>query len=807
MAKNFNLYAILGFKGEDFERGLNRARTQLSNFSNNVKGTTSGISGAFKNLGGLGSMLKFAGVAGGLAIIGNEFKKSIQYSIQFEKTLSNLKALTGASSADMKYYKEAASTLGNQFGKTGAEMAETFKIVGSGKSELLKNKEGLVAVSSAAITLSKAAGMEVPEAADALVVAMNQFNAPATEANRYINALAAGAKEGAAEIPNLSASLTKFGSVANALKIPVEQSIAMIEALSEKGLKDEVAGTGIKTFLLRLEQGAKDTRPSVVGLEQALENLKRKNLSVNQAQEMFGMEAANVALALIAQADRVNQLATAVTGTSEAFIQAGINGENVAGSLDKLSAKWTNLRENILNGSGGLSTFLKSFIDGLSQVVELIDRANSKRSSVETKKGKDELEYTREIVSNPSTTTGDINDKVKEFKQRNKWANNKIKELSKNNGYINNSEQIGIAKQQIYDNNKSLAVLYDWQKKNTAAAKELKGVLKPVIGNVLDTNQILKPVPNFSVAPIDVKNKKDNSNNSDTSTSKKKTPLQDYNEEKKYTKNLYAEKLVSEEEYNDLRLKNLDTYLKELTKAGKSDDKAYGEWSNLNAEEQINKDGSEFEVPLSGVKDSDILEGSNAEVESYFDTLQKGLDSINSEPIKYLKSDLQETQDGLAALSESFGMLGGAINGNAGNWISWGADAMGTISQLIPQVAALLGIQLAQGTAAQAKLPFPYNLAAMAATAAGAISIISSIPKFADGGIVPGTSFSGDKVPALVNSGEMILNKGQQANLFSMINNGSSSTGTNDSQLVARVSGRDLEFVLQKNSKFNNSIR
>lgn len=780
--RNFDINAILRLRINEFTSGLDNAQSSYRNFSNNVKGTTNGISGAFKGLGGLGGMLKFAGVAGGLAIIGNEFKKSIQYSIQFEKTLSNLKALTGASSADMKYYKQAASELGNQFGKTGVEMAETFKIIGSGKSELLKNKEGLVAVSSAAITLSKAAGMEVPEAADALVVAMNQFNAPATEANRYINALAAGAKEGAAEIPNLSASLTKFGSVANALKIPVEQSIAMIEALSEKGLKDEVAGTGIKTFLLQLEQGAKDTRPSVVGLEQALDNLKKKNLSVNQAQEMFGMEAANVALALIAQTDRVKALTTAVTGTNEAFTQANINSDNVAGSIEKLNAKWTNLKENILNSNGGLSRFFRTLIDGISSSIDAIESMNRRtdKQGMANSRAKGHTEHNvQKHIQNWNNKYSGVDD----FNRDVNWANEQLEYYRKLEKEGNASGWKSGGREEITTNIKLFKSLL-------ATAEQYEIVGDRVRKKGSQTSQ--KPTVS-----------------GDTSTSKKKTPLQEYNEEKKYTKALYTEKLISEEEYNDLRIKNLDAYLRALIKSGKSDKKAIGELDNLKSkrsvDEQIKQDAEETKLPTSDI--DEYLTQSNDEVDSYFETIQKDIDSINTDPIKYLETDLQKAQNGLSALSESFGMLGGAINSNAGNWISWGADAMGIISQLIPQVAALLGIQLAQGTAAQAKLPFPYNLAAMAATAAGAISIISSIPKFASGGIVPGTSFSGDKVPALVNSGEMILNKGQQANLFSMINNGSSSTGNNDKQLVARVSGRDLEFVLQKNSKFNNSIR
>ena len=51
-------------------------------------------------------------------------------------------------------------------------------------------------------------------------------------------------------------------------------------------------------------------------------------------------------------------------------------------------------------------------------------------------------------------------------------------------------------------------------------------------------------------------------------------------------------------------------------------------------------------------------------------------------------------------------------------------------------------------------------------------TILSGDNKFESGGIVGGTSFSGDKVVAHVNSGEMILNREQQTRLFDMANYG-----------------------------------
>lgn len=77
-------------------------------------------------------------------------------------------------------------------------------------------------------------------------------------------------------------------------------------------------------------------------------------------------------------------------------------------------------------------------------------------------------------------------------------------------------------------------------------------------------------------------------------------------------------------------------------------------------------------------------------------------------------------------------------------------------------------------------LPFAIALAATItgmglAAGATSMSAISTAqypppPVFAEGGIVPGNSFSGDNVPALVNSGEMILNQGQQQTLFGIAN-------------------------------------
>jgi hypothetical protein len=82
------------------------------------------------------------------------------------------------------------------------------------------------------------------------------------------------------------------------------------------------------------------------------------------------------------------------------------------------------------------------------------------------------------------------------------------------------------------------------------------------------------------------------------------------------------------------------------------------------------------------------------------------------------------------------------------------------------------------------------------------IAGVRSAAGFAQGGIVGGTSYTGDKQYIRVNSGEMILSGKQQAKLFSMIN-----SGGGGGEVTFRIAGQQLVGVLNNYNGKMSKVR
>lgn len=106
---------------------------------------------------------------------------------------------------------------------------------------------------------------------------------------------------------------------------------------------------------------------------------------------------------------------------------------------------------------------------------------------------------------------------------------------------------------------------------------------------------------------------------------------------------------------------------------------------------------------------------------------------------------------------------------------------------MVGKAAALTQIAIDTPVAiskAMAAFPPPFNFVAAGAVGVAMAAQAAQVAgiKFADGGIVPGSNMTGDRIRASLNSGEMVLNRNQQANLFKMANEGGATSKIDNTQ-------------------------
>jgi hypothetical protein len=191
------------------------------------------------------------------------------------------------------------------------------------------------------------------------------------------------------------------------------------------------------------------------------------------------------------------------------------------------------------------------------------------------------------------------------------------------------------------------------------------------------------------------------------------------------------------------------------------------------------------------------------------DKINAKLKELNLDPIvlnvetggvENLDKEVEKTTDHVAGAAAAFSALGNAM----GQIEDPGAKVAGMIAEAIGSVAAGYGAATAQAASMGpwAWIAFAVTgLATMIATIAGIKQATSGA--YAEGGIIPGNSFSGDNLTANVNSGELILNRAQQGAIAGQLN----SNPMGNLRLSTEVSGTNLRIVMNNDNRSKGGDR
>jgi TP901 family phage tail tape measure protein len=367
------------------DAGLKKIDATVGRHQRNVGNYTS----ALDKLKGAGlkvsNMLGQLGLAMGVGVI---VKGATDTIIEFDSAIADLSAITGASGKDLDFFKENAIRMGVDVKGGAAAVVEAYKLIASAKPELLENAAALNSVTEATILLSRASGMELPDAATALTDAMNQFGAGAEQAGKFVDVLAAGAKFGSAEIPQITEALLKFGAVAKTTNVNIQESTGLIEALAEKGLKGAEAGTALRNVMLKLSAPdalPKEAQDRLAALGVNFDALKDKSKPFAERLEalkplltdngalikVFGTENAVAATTLLSSTDRIKELTASVNENGVALDQANVRSSTISSAFNRLKETINGVILSFVNGKGAASGFV-SILDFMTRNIKTI---------------------------------------------------------------------------------------------------------------------------------------------------------------------------------------------------------------------------------------------------------------------------------------------------------------------------------------------------------------------------------------------------------------------------------------------------
>lgn len=840
---------------------MNGRLGNLRNIANEVA-SRSGFGGIASSLGAIATPAGAATAA--VAAVGVVMVQAGKAAAEFETHLDSLQSLTGLSDEAMQDISKGAIEMSKEFKSSASDIVDAMKLIGSQAPELLSDKDALMEVTKAANVLAEAAQIEVVDAAKGITTVMNQMGVSASEASNIINVLAASSQQGSADVAYLNTAFEKAGTAAKSAGMNYVELSAAIETVAPKFSSADVAGSQLASTLLQLSMKASnDFKPSVVGMSQALENLAAAQLSDAEIAKMVGESNVTMLKSLIEGRSTFDGYTQSLAGTNTAYEQMTINNDNFEGAVTRLKSAWdallitlgqSGVLQGIADGVMDIMGLLNDIINVISDVISTFDlfgsdvTDNCNISKIQIQMLSDIIKGIGTVLQIVVAVAAKAFNAIKDVATnvangiQNKW--NQLKGTLTDNAFVQNLANAWTA---IY--NKAVEIVgkvkklwnefLQWlglESKSTSVPAPMKTTT--VTNTNTTTSTTLPTNTSTTVTTPSVKGGGKSGGGRATTTRTTQTPPEAgslaaleaaYNKLNTELKNtvvsderlaeINKEKDALEEQIKQLKIRNgLLVEKKEEPKEVKPQAK---EGSIAYVQKQISDKQAALKLEVVGSDEWKQLSQEIANLTDQQHTIQIDIEqnTVKSqfeeeeEKARAIEKAYGNVSDAVGNLGQGFNSLGGAIGGAGSAMLSMAGKTMQATAQMIPQILAIIGAKEGEGLAAviasAAALPFPANLGAIATGVGMVTSLFATVAglvgSFADGGVISGSSFHGDKMLARVNAGEMILNQKQQGNLFRALDSGGAVGGMRNVEF--KISGSTLKGCLNNYDKKQSRLK
>ena len=319
-------------------------------------------------------------VGAGLAEEG--IRRSINAFADYDQAITNAGTTTGLIGAQLQKAKRGMFDFGVQVARTmgmfPAQVAEGFYSLASAGltvNEIMKTTPGI-------LTLAAGTLHDVGSTTELVVAAVKSFRLGFEQTTRVVNAFAAGCAASMLTMERLAVAFPYVASSAANLGISLEQVIATLGVMVDRGIDASMAGTGLRMIFQHLVNPtnqaigvlrkygltAEDVNIATQGFMPVLAKLQAAHLSVADVYKVFEARASTAFQSLMsAGVPAIKKMEAAVSGTNRAF-------EMQAEQLGTAQGLWKILKSTVvsiaIDFGKGLAPAFKSASIWLQKVSE-----------------------------------------------------------------------------------------------------------------------------------------------------------------------------------------------------------------------------------------------------------------------------------------------------------------------------------------------------------------------------------------------------------------------------------------------------
>ena len=286
---------------------------------------------------------------------------SVKLAADFEKGMSTVQSISGATGEELEKLSKTAKEMGLKTKYSASESTEAFKYMAMAGWEAGEMAEGIEGI----MYLAGATGEDLAGTSDIVTDALTAFGMKANDTKDFVDVLAQTANKSNTSVSMLGESFKYVAPVAGALKFNVQDVSTALGLMANSGIKASSAGTALRSLFTRMAKPTKESQTAMdalgISLTDSQGNMKTLDTIMRETRKSFAglteSQKAQYAAALAGKTGMSGLLAIVNSADSD-FNELSTAIYNSDGACKKMY-------DTANNNLSGQLTILKSTVEGI----------------------------------------------------------------------------------------------------------------------------------------------------------------------------------------------------------------------------------------------------------------------------------------------------------------------------------------------------------------------------------------------------------------------------------------------------------